>query len=127
MSTYYSKAFCVRCLPTATGREASGRTKCSSAGVANDRSHRHPGRRAPRTGRTGRNDSFVWDEARNLASRRTSATGFKWSVDHIVPLRSEVVSGLHWHANLRVVPFAFNARKGNELAYQDPFSWIANM
>jgi len=37
----------------------------------------------------------------------------RWHVDHIVPLRSPLVCGLHCEANLRVVPPEVNLRKGN--------------
>lgn len=40
-------------------------------------------------------------------------TGQQWHVDHIVPLRGKVVSGLHTHNNLRVIPAVDNMAKGN--------------
>lgn len=36
-------------------------------------------------------------------------------VDHIIPLRGELVSGLHVPSNLRVVPASINQSKGNKL------------
>lgn len=47
------------------------------------------------------------------AERLTKETGVKHEVDHIVPLRSKVVSGLHCEANLRVMPAFDNRSKGN--------------
>lgn len=56
---------------------------------------------------------FFMDEAYKLADLRTKMTGSKWQVDHIVPLKSRKVCGLHVHNNLRVIPAIDNNRKGN--------------
>lgn len=48
-----------------------------------------------------------------LARLRTALTGFLWVVDHIVPLNSERVCGLHCEANLQVIPAVTNAVKLN--------------
>lgn len=58
-------------------------------------------------------NEFFIREAYQLALRRTRITGFKWSVDHIVPLRGKMVCGLHCEANLAVIPMIDNERKGN--------------
>jgi hypothetical protein len=58
------------------------------------------------------NDFFI-EEIYDLAQLRTKATGFKWHVDHTVPLRSKLVCGLHCEANLQVIPASINSSKGN--------------
>lgn len=49
----------------------------------------------------------------DLAELMTVRTGFKWHVDHVVPLQSELVCGLHWEGNLQVLPVSDNLSKGN--------------
>lgn len=44
---------------------------------------------------------------------RTQATGVPHEVDHIVPLKGEMVSGLHVHWNLRVITATANREKSN--------------
>lgn len=51
----------------------------------------------------------IYNEARRL----TEETGVRYEVDHIVPLISPIVSGLHVPANLRPLPATFNRSKGN--------------
>jgi hypothetical protein len=48
-----------------------------------------------------------------LASIYTDFLGERFHVDHIVPLRSDIVCGLHTEANLQILPGAENIRKGN--------------
>lgn len=50
----------------------------------------------------------IYDEA----SRRRAA-GEDVVVDHVVPLTSPLVCGLHWHANLEVISRLTNQRKSN--------------
>lgn len=50
------------------------------------------------------------------AQRLTAETGVRHSVDHIFPLLGSNVCGLHVPANLRVIPFVENVRKGNRFA-----------
>lgn len=40
-------------------------------------------------------------------------TGFDVEVDHIIPLQSEVVCGLHWHKNMQILGSKENLRKKN--------------
>jgi hypothetical protein len=47
------------------------------------------------------------------AQTRTAETGKPYHVDHIVPLKSDIVCGLHWHENMKVIPGIENLSKGN--------------
>lgn len=61
-------------------------------------------------------NEFFISEAYDLAKRRSALkTGghAKWHVDHIVPLKSDLVCGLHVEHNLQVVPAINNMKKGN--------------
>lgn len=46
------------------------------------------------------------------ARRLTRETGMLHVVDHVVPLRGKIVSGLHWHGNMQVIEWLPNAQKG---------------
>lgn len=49
------------------------------------------------------------------AQRLRSETGIPHDVDHIVPVRGELVSGLHVPWNLRVIPSIENQKKNRKL------------
>lgn len=56
---------------------------------------------------------FFMQEAYHLAKLRESMLGIPYDVDHIVPLQSEFVCGLHCEANLQVIPRTVNRQKHN--------------
>jgi hypothetical protein len=60
-------------------------------------------------------NEFFIAEAYDLAATRSKVLGFKWHVDHIVPLKSPIVCGLHTEQNLRVIPARENISKGNRV------------
>ena len=58
-------------------------------------------------------EHWLMREAYSLAKLRDKVTGFKWHVDHIIPLQGETVSGLHIPENLQVIPGLENHSKKN--------------
>lgn len=58
-------------------------------------------------------DQEEMDKFYKLSSFLTKIMGFPYHVDHELPLQGKLVSGLHTHQNLRVVPAEDNLRKGN--------------
>ena len=56
---------------------------------------------------------FFIEEAYSLAKLRTKITDIEWEVDHIVPLQSKYVCGLHCEQNLQVVTSVVNKKKCN--------------
>lgn len=57
------------------------------------------------------------------AASRTRALGEPHHVDHVLPLAGKTISGLHVHANLRIVPGTDNSRKSNKFTpYAEHYS-----
>lgn len=54
--------------------------------------------------------SFYWE-----AQRLTKETGILHHVDHIIPILSPLVCGLHWEGNLQVLTYKENSSKHNRL------------
>ncbi len=51
----------------------------------------------------------IYKESRRLSLE----TGIQHHVDHIVPITSDIVCGLHCEANLQILTFSENVKKGN--------------
>jgi hypothetical protein len=58
-------------------------------------------------------NTFFIREIYHLSRLRTELTGIPHDVDHIIPLKSDLVCGLHCEANLAVVPASVNRKKLN--------------
>jgi hypothetical protein len=56
---------------------------------------------------------LVMKEAHHLAKLREAVTGFKWHVDHVIPMNGKSVSGLHVWNNIQVIPASANVQKHN--------------
>ena len=68
-------------------------------------------------------DNLFFEEIYDLAKLREKATGFKWHVDHIIPLQNKNVCGLHVPENLQCIPAKLNLIKGNSFN-GTPRHWI---
>ncbi len=62
-------------------------------------------------------NEFIIKEAYSLAKLRSNLSGFKWHVDHIIPLNNPRVCGLHVYNNLQVIPYIDNLKKGNSILF----------
>ena len=58
-------------------------------------------------------DRFVIEEIYDKAQMLIRSTRAEWHVDHVVPLQSRLVCGLHTNTNLLILPGFSNLSKGN--------------
>jgi 5-methylcytosine-specific restriction endonuclease McrA len=75
--------------------------------------------RAKQARRTDELTIFAYSEAHSLRILRDKLTGIKWHVDHIIPLKGKLVSGLHVWNNFAVIPKVENLRKGAKHSLHD--------
>ncbi|SAL03207.1 hypothetical protein AWB77_06736 [Caballeronia fortuita] len=75
----------------------------------------------------GELDEFVMEEAALLCRIRRELTGVIWHVDHMIPLRAKDACGLHWSANVQLLPGAINASKSNRMILTEPREWILHL
>lgn len=59
--------------------------------------------------------NWMIQQAYELSELRSRMFGFRWHVDHVIPLQGKTVSGLHVPWNLRVIPWLDNQRKHNKV------------
>jgi hypothetical protein len=59
-----------------------------------------------------------WADMHAINAMYLRAKELGLTVDHVIPLRGEMVSGLHVANNMRLVPHAINASKGNKFEPQ---------
>lgn len=60
-------------------------------------------------------NSFLIKELYELAKLRSTSTTIPWEVDHIIPLRHNLVCGLHVPWNMQVITRRENRSKSNKL------------
>lgn len=75
----------------------------------------------------GEFDQFVMESAYSLCKLREATTGIEWHVDHMIPLRAKVASGLHIGINVQVIPEILNQRKRNKMLYTNSGEWVKDI
>jgi len=60
-------------------------------------------------------DDFILEELYFQAKRLENSFGIAYHIDHIIPLQSNIVCGLHWHKNWQLLSSYDNLAKGNKL------------
>ena len=58
---------------------------------------------------------WMIEQAYEIANLRSKVFGFKWHVDHVIPLQGKDVCGLHTPYNLQVIPWRDNLKKRNKI------------
>lgn len=96
--------------PTAPGRAKKAWKQRNPERVIDDHNRRRAREAVPAWA-----NRFLIQEIYALCKLRNRTTGIRWHVDHVIPLRSPVVCGLHVENNLRVIPAVENYRKGNRM------------
>jgi hypothetical protein len=85
----------------------------------------NPGRRTASTAKRRAmkaNATVAWADHAKIVARYDwakflgMATGQRYEVDHVIPLQSRVVCGLHVETNLRVIPQEANRLKSAKFA-----------
>lgn len=72
----------------------------------------------------GEFDEFVVKECVRLVKARREATGVKWHIDHMLPMKCDSVTGLHCGLNLQVIPGYLNNAKWNYRIFDEPDDWL---
>ncbi|GAA0586444.1 hypothetical protein ACFQH5_20410 [Halomonas salifodinae] len=55
---------------------------------------------------------------RKLAKQYEEWTGIKFEVDHIIPIVSDEVCGLHWYGNWQLIPMKLNRMKRGVITHE---------
>ena len=57
----------------------------------------------------------LWADKGLMTDMYAEASYFGLEIDHIIPLKSKIVCGLHWEGNFQLLTKSENSRKGNRL------------
>lgn len=115
-------------------RNATPEAKAAKAAKRKEQAHLYRGYEQKRRARLkgaipkwyGELDDFAFEHAAELCDLRRKATGLAWEVDHMIPLLATRATGLHWHANIQVIPQRLNRQKNRRMILTQPREWIAH-
>lgn len=68
--------------------------------------------------------NFVVQECYSLNILRKNIFNFDWHLDHMIPIQSKLVCGLHVWNNFQCIPQTMNSHKSNKLIYTNPHEWL---